>query len=82
MATILCLRIPYSVKLKLLFSDHLQHAVDLCFLLLFQLVVNFTQARLSLMVVGVSSRYCGSSSYSRRTGRGIAVTECHPRITT
>jgi hypothetical protein len=31
----------YSVKLHLLFSDHLEHPVDLCFLFLFQFIVNF-----------------------------------------
>ncbi len=49
----IALRITKSVELELLFSDHLQHSVHLCLLLLLQLVVNFAQARLAL-VVGVA----------------------------
>ena len=44
-------------QLKLLRANHLKKAVDLRFLLLFQLLMNFAQARGARVVVRISSCY-------------------------
>lgn len=72
--------VSQGVELELLLPNHLEHAIHLCFLLLFQLIVNFTQTWLAL-VVRIARRYGRSSSDGGRARGDVAVTQGDTGIT-
>jgi hypothetical protein len=64
---VVALSVPESVELELLLANHLEHAVDLGFLLLLEFVVDLAEAGLAL-VVRVASSDGGTATDGWRAG--------------